>query len=144
LRKVSTVTEYSLTCFCRCSFEHKSTMHIINVFIQLSVICIASSIKSHIPTKLFKHTNIINKTINKSIYHVGLMITITSSTVFSTTNLLPPSLSSSSVAYAVGPTQVPLTITSYKAVELCDGRKPIMPGQKAMEGLIMIYMICCR
>jgi hypothetical protein len=125
-------------------------MHIINVFIQLSVICIASSIKSHIPTKLFKHTNIINKTINKSIYHVGLMITITSSTIFSTTNLLPPSLSPTSflsqhsVAYAVGPTQVPLTITSYKAVELCDGRKPIMPGQKAMEGLIMIYMICCR
>lgn len=125
-------------------------MHIINVFIQLSVICIASSIKSHIPTKLFKHTNIINKTINKSIYHVGLMITISSSTIFSTTNLLPPSLSSTSflsqhsVAYAVGPTQVPLTITSYKAVELCDGRKPIMPGQKAMEGLIMIYMICCR
>ena len=80
-------------------------------------------------------------------YHVGLMITITSSTIFSTTNLLPPSLSSTSflsqqsVAYAVGPTQVPLTITSYKAVELCDGRKPIMPGQKAMEGLIMIYMI---
>lgn len=116
-------------------------MHIINIFIQLSVICIASSIKSHIPTKLFKNTNIINKTINKSIYHVGLMITITSSTIFSTTNLLPPSLSSSSsllsqqsVAYAVGPTQVPLTITSYKAVELCDGRKPIMPGQKAMEG----------
>ena len=124
-------------------------MHIINVFIQLSVICIASSIKSHIPTKLFKHTNIY-KTINKSIYHVGLMITITSSTIFSTTNLLPPSLSPTSflsqqsVAYAVGPTQVPLTITSYKAVELCDGRKPIMPGQKAMEGWIMIYMICCR
>lgn len=121
-------------------------MHIINIFIQLSVICIVSSIKSHIPTKLFKHTNIINKTINKSIYHVGVMITITSSTIFSTTNLLPPSLSSTlflsqqSVAYAVGPTQVPLTITSYKAVELCDGRKPIMPGQKAMEGLIMIYM----
>lgn len=123
-------------------------MYLINICIQLSIICIASSIKNHIPTKLIKHTNIINKTINKSLYHVGLMITITSSTIFSTTNLLPSSLSPSSlsllsqqsVAYAVGPTQVPLTITSYKAVELCDGRKPIMPGQKAMEGLIIIEL----
>lgn len=119
-------------------------MHLLNIGILLSIICIASSIKNHIPTKLIKHYNIINK-INKSIYHVGLMVTITSSTIFSTSNLLPSSLSPSSslssllsqqsVAYAVGPTQVPLTVTSYKAVELCDGRKPIMPGQKAMEGI---------
>lgn len=114
-------------------------MHLLNIGILLSIICIASSIKNHIPTKLIKHSNIINK-INKSIYHVGLMLTITSSTIFSTSNLLPSSslsslLSQQSVAYAVGPTQVPLTVTSYKAVELCDGRKPIMPGQKAMEGI---------
>mmetsp|Transcript_7531 Transcript_7531/g.12520 ORF Transcript_7531/g.12520 Transcript_7531/m.12520 type:complete len:217 (+) Transcript_7531:116-766(+) len=38
-------------------------------------------------------------------------------------------------ASALGPTEVDLKITGFKRVELCDGRKPIMPGQKAMEGL---------
>ncbi len=32
---------------------------------------------------------------------------------------------------AFGPTEVEVTITGYKRVELCDGKKPIMPGMKA-------------
>jgi hypothetical protein len=43
-----------------------------------------------------------------------------------------------SPAIAFGPTEIALKITSYKAVDLCDGKKPIMPGQKAMEGLFPI------
>jgi hypothetical protein len=38
-------------------------------------------------------------------------------------------------AQAFGPTEVVLSDLSYKQVELCNGQKPIMPGQKAMEGL---------
>jgi hypothetical protein len=41
-------------------------------------------------------------------------------------------------AFAYGPTEIALKITGYKAVDLCDGRKPIMPGQKAMEGLFPV------
>jgi hypothetical protein len=37
----------------------------------------------------------------------------------------------SSPASAFGPTDVKSTITGYKRVELCSGKKPIMPGQKA-------------
>jgi len=111
-------------------------MYLFYIFIQISILCISSCIKHHIPTKLIKHTNIFSNNINKSFFHVGTMITI-ASTIFSTTTLLLPL--SSQVAHAVGPTQVQLSITSYKAVELCDGRKPIMPGQKAMEGGILMH-----
>eukprot|EP01031_Cornospumella_fuschlensis_P042863 gene42863-52375_t len=31
-----------------------------------------------------------------------------------------------------------VAITSYKPVELCNGQKPIMPGQKAAEGLFPV------
>ena len=41
-------------------------------------------------------------------------------------------------AYAYGPVEIPLKNFKYKVVELCDGRKPIMPGQKAMEGLFPV------
>lgn len=39
---------------------------------------------------------------------------------------------------AFGPTDVQLKIVEYKLVELCNGQKPIMPGQKAMEGMFPI------
>jgi hypothetical protein len=38
-------------------------------------------------------------------------------------------------ALAFGPVEIPITILSYKPVDLCNGQKPIMPGQKAAEGL---------
>lgn len=39
-------------------------------------------------------------------------------------------------AHAFGPVEMKdLKIKKYENVELCDGKKPIMPGQKAMEGL---------
>lgn len=41
----------------------------------------------------------------------------------------------SSVSHALGPRDMDLSIIDYKRVELCDGRKPIMPGQKAADGL---------
>ena len=47
-----------------------------------------------------------------------------------------PFYSSSALAY--GPTEMEVSIKSYKAVELCNGQKPIMPGQKAMEGLFPV------
>ena len=43
-------------------------------------------------------------------------------------------------ANAFGPVEVPLKIISYKQVELCNGKKPIMPGQKAMEGLFAVCL----
>lgn len=39
---------------------------------------------------------------------------------------------------AIGPTEITLFNLSYKQVELCDGRKPIMPGQKAAQGLFPV------
>jgi hypothetical protein len=41
-------------------------------------------------------------------------------------------------AYALGPVNMKLAVKSYKQVELCNGQKPIMPGQKAMEGLFPV------
>lgn len=45
---------------------------------------------------------------------------------------------SSPPALAFGPTEMEVSIKSYKSVELCNGQKPIMPGQKAMEGLFPV------
>lgn len=39
---------------------------------------------------------------------------------------------------AFGPINMELKVTSYKPVELCNGKKPIMPGQKAAEGLFPV------
>ena len=41
---------------------------------------------------------------------------------------------------AFGPVEVPLKVISYKQVELCNGKKPLMPGQKAMEGLFPVCL----
>lgn len=41
-------------------------------------------------------------------------------------------------ANAFGPVEIPLSILSYKEVPLCNGQKPIMPGQKAGEGLFPV------
>ena len=49
------------------------------------------------------------------------------------------SSSVASVAWAFGPSNFELQIKSYQQVELCNGKKPIMPGQKAAEGL---YPVC--
>lgn len=42
-------------------------------------------------------------------------------------------------ANAFGPTEIDMKITSYKQVELCSGKKPIMPGQKAALGLFPVW-----
>ena len=39
------------------------------------------------------------------------------------------------IVNAFGPVEMTLSDITYKQVELCDGKKPIMPGQKAAEGL---------
>ena len=39
---------------------------------------------------------------------------------------------------AFGPVDVGLSFTDYKAVDLCFGKKPIMPGQKAALGLFPV------
>eukprot|EP01041_Mallomonas_annulata_P007699 gene7699-15755_t len=39
---------------------------------------------------------------------------------------------------AFGPVEVSLSNLKYKQVELCDGKKPIMPGQKAAQGLFPV------
>ena len=41
----------------------------------------------------------------------------------------------SSPVLAFGPVEIKLSNIKYKPVELCNGKKPIMPGQKAMEGI---------
>lgn len=41
-------------------------------------------------------------------------------------------------ASALGPVDMTVEIKDYKQVELCDGRKPIMPGQKAAQGLFPV------
>lgn len=40
--------------------------------------------------------------------------------------------------HAFGPVNMELKITNYNQVELCNGKKPIMPGQKAAEGLFPV------
>eukprot|EP01035_Chromulina_nebulosa_P024499 gene24499-31902_t len=42
------------------------------------------------------------------------------------------------LVHAYGPTDVEIKIKSYQQVELCNGQKPIMPGQKAAEGLFPV------
>ena len=44
----------------------------------------------------------------------------------------------SSSAHAFGPVNMDLKIDRYTQVELCNGKKPIMPGQKAAEGLFPV------
>jgi hypothetical protein len=46
---------------------------------------------------------------------------------------------SSQNTWAYGPTEIELKIINYKPVELCNGQKPIMPGQKAGEGLFPVW-----
>ena len=47
-----------------------------------------------------------------------------------------PIFAASHPVQAFGPVEMKdFKIKKYENVELCDGRKPIMPGQKAMEGL---------
>ena len=41
-------------------------------------------------------------------------------------------------SYGFGPINIDLNIVSYKQVDLCNGQKPIMPGQKAAEGLFPV------
>ena len=42
--------------------------------------------------------------------------------------------------WALGPVNMKMNVKGYKAVELCNGQKPIMPGQKAMEGLFPVCL----
>ena len=42
------------------------------------------------------------------------------------------------VAQAFGPVELTVSIRGYSQVELCNGQKPLMPGQKAMEGLFPV------
>lgn len=41
-------------------------------------------------------------------------------------------------ANAFGPVELTVKIRGYTQVELCNGQKPLMPGQKAMEGLFPV------
>lgn len=41
-------------------------------------------------------------------------------------------------AQAFGPVELTVKIRGYSQVELCNGQKPLMPGQKAMEGLFPV------
>lgn len=41
-------------------------------------------------------------------------------------------------AQAFGPVELTVNIRGYSQVELCNGQKPLMPGQKAMEGLFPV------
>jgi hypothetical protein len=66
-------------------------------------------------------SSLMNKNIVSLIASIGLMLPLAPQ----------PSL-------AFGPQDVDLKIVSYKQVELCDGKKPIMPGQKAAEGLFPV------
>lgn len=43
-------------------------------------------------------------------------------------------------AEAFGPINMEVNVKDYKQVELCNGQKPIMPGQKAMEGLFPVCL----
>jgi len=52
--------------------------------------------------------------------------------------LILPLITIQQPSYAYGPQDVDLKIIGYKQVELCDGKKPIMPGQKAAEGLFPV------
>ena len=54
-------------------------------------------------------------------------------------SLLAPGLANMQSASAFGPVEMTeFKINSYKSVELCNGQKPLMPGQKAMEGLFPV------
>lgn len=50
------------------------------------------------------------------------------------------SLSPIQPSHAIGPVDLSIDIQSYKPVELCNGQKPIMPGQKAMLGLFPVCL----
>ena len=50
---------------------------------------------------------------------------------FAVASALAPNIDA---ANAFGPVEMTLSNINYKQVELCGGKKPIMPGQKAMEG----------
>jgi hypothetical protein len=39
------------------------------------------------------------------------------------------------IANALGPLYLPLSDIRYEQVELCDGKPPIMPGQKAVRSI---------
>lgn len=58
--------------------------------------------------------------------------TFTTAAILSSNFLLPHNVD------AFGPVSLPLKVVSYKPVELCNGRKPIMPGQKAAFGLFPV------
>lgn len=59
--------------------------------------------------------------------------TMLSTFIFCQSCLLNPSPS-----YSFGPTELQINILNYNIVELCNGQKPIMPGQKAAEGLFPV------
>lgn len=60
------------------------------------------------------------------------------STFVSTNLFFGASLLDHPLANAFGPKNFELKVSSYKQVELCNGKKPIMPGQKAALGLFPI------
>lgn len=78
-----------------------------------SVICIQRWMQRHFPKKVISQ--------GMTCLSVGLL----------TTSLALP-------VNAFGPQSLEMQIKSYKQVELCNGKKPIMPGQKAAEGLFPV------
>ncbi len=78
--------------------------------------------------------NSLKSTFNKltSDIYVKNVGTVAGALVIASSTLLQP-------VHAFGPQEIILSDLKYKQVELCNGQKPIMPGQKAMEGL---YAAC--
>lgn len=98
------------------------------ICVLLVIACLENSLayNNQINKKPFSVSSLFN---NKRI--AGSLL----SAAFAFTSLTP----TYNIANAFGPQEVALSKLSYKQVELCNGQKPIMPGQKAMEGL---YAAC--
>ena len=75
---------------------------------------------------LFCQFEVVVTTRTKSLPKGAFFKQLMKKAAISTTALLMPILQD---AKAFGPVEMPVTITSYKQVELCNGKKPVMPGQ---------------
>lgn len=76
---------------------------------------------------------VVNSSLFEKNFKQNRCLNFAASTVASVGLLMNPYISS-----AFGPIEIPITVISYKQVELCNGQKPIMPGQKAAEGLFPV------
>ena len=96
----------------------KNLSKIERMYFIVSLVCILLISTSHV--EAWKPSKSVSKSAMKS---MGSMLA-----ALSLSGL--PFYSSSALAY--GPTEMEVSIKSYKAVELCNGQKPIMPGREQM------------